>query len=313
LRKQYRLDEVVAGAASELEVLGRLAAWSSRRWQRGHLNEAYPAWDALEILKPHADGQPVGGFCQQYNLVFLQACEAFGFAGRPVSLGPGDLGIKLGGGHEVVEIWSNDFRKWVYIDGNTAWYFVDESDRTPLSLWELRQRQLQALRGAAFRPVRVVSLADNRHAWKGLTGWPPFVELRLIPRSNFLEEKAPLPLNQGMRGWFWTGHHTWTDAEAPASLLYSQRVSQPPNWNWTLNQAHFRLEATDLPGELRVHLDTQTPGFDTFVASLDEKAPQPVSSGFLWKLHAGKNRLEVRPRNILGRQGIASWVVLEYP
>jgi hypothetical protein len=139
------------------------------------------------------------------------------------------------------------------------------------------------------------------------------LELRLVPRSNFLEKKSPLPLNQGMRGWFWTGHHAWTDADCPASLLYGNRVSDRRNWEWTLNQAHLVLEATATPGEVRVHLDTQTPGFDTFLADIDGAGVKPVTSGFVWTLRPGKNALEVRPRNVAGREGITSRVVIERP
>jgi hypothetical protein len=319
LRTRHGLDRVVEGAKDELELISRLARWSASRWERGHLKESYPPWDALEILKMHADGTPVGGFCQQYNIVFLQACESFGIPGRAVSLGAGDHGGNIkGGGHEVVELWSNQFKKWIYLDGNMAWYAVDAASGTPLSLWELRQRQLGTVRGELVRgkrvePIRVVELAEGRKRWTGLTDWPPFLELRLVPRSNFLEQRAPLPLNQGMRGWFWTGHYVWSDAEYPASLLYGSRVTSRANWEWSLNQAQFTLEATGKPGALRVHLDTQTPSLDTFLAEIDGLGPKPVTAGFVWKLHAGRNRLAVRPRNLAGREGIASWVVIDYP
>jgi hypothetical protein len=315
LRTRHKLDDVVKGAKSELKLIERLARWSAQQWEKGHLKDAYPAWDALEILKPHADGKPVGGFCQQYNLVFLQACESFGIPGRCVSIGAGDHEGKIkGGGHEVVEVWSNEFRKWIYVDGNCAWYAVDHlRSVVPLSLWELRERQLTRLRDKLLpRPIDIHYLSDEGRRWIGLDGWPPFLELRLIPRSNFLAQKSPLPLNQGMRGWFWTGHHVWTDPAYPASLIYGNRVSVRRNWEWTLNQARYALEATDTPGVLRVELDTETPGFDTFVAAIDGQEARPVSSGFLWKLHPGKNRLEVRPRNRAGRAGVPSWIVLEY-
>ena len=143
--------------------------------------------------------------------------------------------------------------------------------------------------------------------------WPAFLELRLIPRSNFLDERAPLPLNQGMRGWFWSGHHAWTDADYPASLLYANRVSDRRNWEWTLNQARYTLEATPSPGELRVHLETETPGFDTFLADIDGGGAKAVRSGFTWRLHAGMNQLEVQARNVAGRIGPPSRVVVEHP
>lgn len=312
LRRQHKLDELVSGAADEMELITRLAKWSSGLWQKGHLGEAYPAWDAAAILAPHRDGQPVGGFCQQYNLVFLQACQSFGLPGRAVSISQAANGDGVpGSGHEVVEIWSNQHQKWIYVDGNCAWYAIDSEHGVPLSLWELRERQLQTLAGQPARPIRVNTLAETRYTWEGLAGWPPFAELRMIPRSNFLEQRSPLPLNQGMRGWFWTGHQVWDDALSPAALLYGQRVIKRGDFEWTLNQAHFELEATTTPGELRVHLDTETPNFDTFLARLDEAAEQSVQSSFIWKLHAGRNRLEVAPRNNAGRKGIASWIVLD--
>lgn len=314
LRQRHKLDEVTQGAKTEFELIERLARWSSGRWERGHLKDSYPAWDALAILSPHADGKPVGGFCQQYNLVLLQACASFGIPGRAVSISVGDHGGQVrGSGHEVVELWSNQYRKWVYVDGNMAWYAVDAGSGVPLSLWELRSRQLRALVVGKATPIRIVHLNAEGKRWEGLDSWPAFLELRLIPRSNFLEKTAPLPLNQGMRGWFWTGHHVWSDVDYPASLLYGQHVSSRRNWEWTLNQTRFTLEDTGTAGELRVHLDTQTPGFETFVADLDGGEPKPVTSGFVWKLHPGKNRLEVWARNSAGRPGSRSVVVVEQP
>ena len=312
LRKGFQLDEVVAGAKDELELMTRLASWSAKQWDRGHLKDSYPTFDALDILAKHEDGNPVGGFCQHYNLVLLQACESFGIPGRAISIGVGDHGATIGrGGHEVVELWSNQFRKWMYIDGDMAWYAADADSGTPLSLWELRQRQLAAVRKQPFDAIRVVQFGPAKKEWTSLLEWPALLELRLIPRSNFLEELAPLPLNQGMRGWFWTGHYVWNDAEYPAGLLYGNRVGNVRNWEWTLNQAHYTLEATTTPGELCVHLDTMTPGFDTFLAQIDGGGWKSVETGFVWRLMPGANRLEVRPRNIAGREGIVSHVVIE--
>ncbi len=310
LRSKYQLDKVVAGADSEFELIQRLAAWSATRWQRMHLKESYPPYNALEILKPYADGTPVGGFCQQYNIVFLQACESFGLVGRLVSIGPGNMTDKIRGGHETVEIWSNELRKWVYVDGNTAWYAVDRKTEVPLSLWELRQRQLAAFRGEEFPPIKVVVLAETKYEWPDLEHWPPLVELRLIPRSNFLEQTSPLPLNQGMRGWFWTGHYVWTDDAAPARLLYSHRIANRDNFEWTLNQAQLVFEATNEPGKLRVHVDTETPGFAAFVASVDGTMESTIENSFHWNLHKGENTLRVAPRNTTGRIGIPSSVEL---
>lgn len=316
LRTRHKLDDLAKGARTELELIERLAQWSAGCWERGHLGESYPAWNALEILRPHADGKPIGGFCQQYNLVLLQACESFGIPGRAVSIGAGDHLAKIGGsGHEVIELWSNQFGKWIYVDGNFAWYAVDAKTRAPLSLWELRERQLRELQqqaiAASAEKTEIVHLLAGGKRWEGLASWPAFHEMRLIPRSNFLEAKSPLPLHQGMRGWFWTGHHVWTDNASPASLIYGHRVANANDWNWNLNQARFTILATSTPGELRVYLETETPGLEIFRARRDDTPAAPVASDFLWKLHSGRNELAVWSRNLAGREGGVSRIVIE--
>src|ERR1039457_661941 len=75
-----------------------------------------------------------------------------------------------------------------------------------------------------------------------------YLELRMIPRSNLLQEKSPLPLSQGTDEWSWTGHYVWTDAEAPAGLLFGNRVTKRGDFQWTLNQAHYVLESGKAPG-----------------------------------------------------------------
>jgi hypothetical protein len=326
LRSRYRLDDVVNGAKTDLDIITRLAAWSSRQWKwaEWHLDEFYPPWDALEILKKLPDGKPVGGFCQQYNLVFLQAAESFGFVGRDISIDSGRLGRPTVIGHEAVEIWSNQFRKWIWVDGMMAYYAVDNTTGVPLSLSEIRQRQLRLLRGQEARPTRIVHIVDTKmpatpvwlkraSEWHELDRDMSFAEMRLIPRSNFLEEKWPLPLDNGKSGWTWTGFDVWTDAEVPAQLLHPNLITSHGNFEWTLDQAHFVLEPTSTQDEILVHLDTVTPGFESFEANVDGKGESPVSAIFTWKLHAGRNQLKVWPRNNAGRDGIASWIDLEVP
>jgi hypothetical protein len=315
LRAGYRLDDVVSGAKTELDVVTKLAAWSSRqwKWKEWHLDKFYPAWDALEILKKGPDGKPVGGFCQQYDLVFLQACESFGFVGRDISISSGTLGRPTIVGHEPMEIWSNQFRKWIWIDGTGAYYPEDNATGVPLSLWEVRRRQLRVLSGQKVEPIRIVRIVDTVQQWHGLDVDVSFAELRLIPRSNFLEQKWPLPLNNGRADWTWTGFEVWTDANVPAEMIHPNLVTRHGNFEWTLNQAHYALEATSRRGEFLVHLDTETPGFETFLAEIDGGEKSPVTAIFPWRLHAGRNRLKVWPRNNAGRDGIASWIDLEMP
>lgn len=311
LRKKYNLDGIVKGSATEFEMITRLAGWASKKWNKKHLSEFYPSWNALEILKTHSDGLPVGGFCLQYNLTFLQACESFGLVGRVISIGPGEVVFDHKGGHEVVEIWSNEFRKWIYVDGNMAWYATDEKD-VPLSLMELHDRQLDVLNGKVPKQTKFVHIAAMAEKWTSLKNWPPFVELRMIPRSNFLEETYPLPLNQGMYGWPWTGHFLWSSNRTQSNLNYSNRLTRKENWDWSVNEVYAHLEATKTPGVLRVFLETVTPGFKTFYCKKNDSEPIQVPEIFEWILQPGVNKLTINSVNIKNRKGPPTYLELEW-
>ena len=317
LREQYHLDDVVAGSKTELDLVTKLAVWSTNSWNWGEwgLETSYPAWDALEILKKGPNGKPIGGFCQQYDLVFMQACESFGLVSRGISIYHGSLPKPDIAGHEPNEIWSNQYGKWIYVDGTSAWYAVDQATNVPLDLWQLRRRQIEHFNGDDSHPIRIIELEPGKQPWrwKSLDESLGFGELRLIPRSNFLEQKYPLPLNQGKMGWFWDGHNVWSDPDAPADMVHGNLVTRKGNFEWTLDQAHYILEPGKTRGELRVHLDTETPGFETFVAEIDGAGPRPVGAVFPWKLHPGRNRMKAWPRNDAGRDGIASWIELDMP
>ena len=310
LRRERKLDDVVAGASSEFDLILKLAAWTSARSGLG-LQGGYPPWDALEILRREVPDPGAFGYCQMYAIVFLQACESFGLCGRAVSLSPGG---EKSGGHEVAELWSNDYGKWVYVDAQMAGYAVDAATDVPLSLLDLHERQRAVLAGAEARPTRIVMLpgVERRTEWGDLTDWPPFGELRLIPRSNFLEARAPLPLNQGMRGWSWTGHVVWEDSEPVSSPIYSKRLRRRQDFDWDLNRTHLVFEAGAEPGLLTVHSDTHTPGFDTFMASFDGGAARRVQPPFPWRMHGGTNALRVVSVNRTGRDGVPASVEVQW-
>src|SRR3712207_7884372 len=58
-------------------------------------------------------------------------------------------------------LFRSDHRKWVYVDGQMAWYLADEKSGVPLSLLELRERQLAALRGKPAAGVKMVRSEEH--------------------------------------------------------------------------------------------------------------------------------------------------------
>ena len=137
LRQKYHLDEVVSGSNSELEKLVKLRHWVHSQWKyKAPIDGWFPAWDADEILT-HKQG-----FCVHFAIVYMQCAISLGYQTRYVFGGhPGTIDS----GHEVCEVWSNQFSKWILMDPEGDLHYVDPTvgDNVPLSMIEAHDRILR--------------------------------------------------------------------------------------------------------------------------------------------------------------------------
>ena len=75
------------------------------------------------------------GHCLSCNLTLMAACLAMGYPSRWVN-----IETRSTYGHEVVEVWSNDFNKWVFMDATRDYYIYDPDTGIPLNLVEINDR-----------------------------------------------------------------------------------------------------------------------------------------------------------------------------
>jgi hypothetical protein len=76
-----------------------------------------------------------------------------------------------------------------------------------------------------------------------------------------------------------------------------------------INQAALRLAPEQ--DKVRVALRTMTPNFKGHEARVDGGAWAPREASFLWSIHPGANRLELRTVNQFGIDGPVSTVEIE--
>ncbi len=137
-RRQFKLDQVVEGAKTEWEKIKRLRAWTAGYWDWFLPNSEFEdllSWDASKILSgPSGLGNlsKKGGNCLHYAIVFAQACQSFGIPARIVN-----TNYAIWGGHELVEVWSRDYEKWIMADPNFDSMFYDKKTGIPLNILEL--------------------------------------------------------------------------------------------------------------------------------------------------------------------------------
>ena len=125
-RRTEKLDTVIQGNTSEFEKILALLHWTRKQWEPGR-PDPYPPINAQIILQEIRAGR-TGGFCAQYNYVFVQALQSFGIKARYVTIQ----------NHEVTEAWVKDLQKWVCFDPLFDAYYTDRRGH-PLSVYEIGQ------------------------------------------------------------------------------------------------------------------------------------------------------------------------------
>ena len=118
-------------------------------------------------------------------------------------------------------------------------------------------------------------------------------------------------MSQGTEVWSWDGFLNWADDQVPPLAHFSQHTNRRADFYPTLNQTRYTVENTDEAQRLRVHLETETPGFTTFEVCFNRGEWQEEAAQFDWNLQQGLNVLEVRSRNSAGMMGIVSTLSVE--
>jgi len=328
LRKKYKLDEVVSAGETELEKFVLLRNWVANQWRFKPPYDGYPAWDAHEILKIKY------GFCVQYAIVYVQACMSLGYPARFVF----GYHSGMGAGHEVTEVWSNEHRKWVFMDPSGNRHHVDPNTLEPLSMLEIHDRMMRAYYGEKHatwqnRPKTPVWVADigtcSRLEMKpsspaaptsmprdsrGRPRWPAYMKwqyVRYMPRNNWYAQTFPMPRIQGWN-WDWIGYWSWEDPQVPLAWKFRNFTHRRSDVDWTINQVRFDARYGSARGTVTVQMGTSTPGLGTYLVSVDDGDWKESGGTYTWKLHPGRNRLGMRVRNTAGVQGPVSFIEVEY-
>ena len=322
LRAAYRLDEIVAGAATEMQMMIRLRNWVSRQWRYRPPAFPYPAWDAREILRRRE------GFCVQFAIVYMQCALSLGMQTRftfgcfPQTFLKGNI-IP---GHEVTEFWSNEYGKWVMMDAHQDQCFVDSRTGVPASMLELHDDQMETYcpdgpldpRGVHFdaeRPSKVMRVWDKGEP--APRNEPPAMRIKWgavhwMPRNNFYDRRFPEPIAQGRITWSWTGYRHWCDSRTPPDPRFANYTSRRSDVEWTINQVRFAAGYAADRGAVEIRMGTVTPDFDTFLVNVDGKGWIAAGDTLQWQLQPGANRIEMRVQTRAGVLGRVSWLELEY-
>jgi hypothetical protein len=315
LRKQYKLDEVVAGAKNELESLILLRNWTRSQFRRYDYQPLVSNFNAVEVLrnnirnpqrephKRHIQYRP----CHFFPLLYSQVLLSMGYQPRLVRISmPEEKGYD---GHGMVEVWSNQFRKWIVMDPDQN--ILYEKNGIPLNMLEIHDDRSKSL-----SEVKIL---------QGIHTAGDFDPAKQINVQHMIRYHSYLQIIDMRNDWltnhYFSGHplrsdHAslfWVDKEMPPVFTLQPKTSNIDDFYWTLDQTEIRARKdTKGIGSLSVMFKTFTPNFKHFEVRIDNAKMKTLNTPFLkWDLHLGKNRLAVRSVNQLGVSGVDSWVEVE--
>jgi len=314
------LAKLKDGAGSEFDIIVRALDYASRRWIWGSPAVEYPKWNAVDIIE-RAESIGGGGMCIQFAAYLSHILTVMGFHARHVNIIA----------HEVVEVWSNDFQKWVYLDPTQGVdiYCYDKNTGVPLSLYDCHKAYYEM-----YGVKTPIDWMKPPSAWRTLpldfkrlpisfSTTDPRIELahpdwggyyvnvefmRMMPRNDFSTTSLPEPLQQGNIQWPWDGYLNWYDRLAPPKLQYSRHTDREADFWPTLNQVRWEA-VPEINGDMVfIVMTTFTPSFKTFQVRTEDGKWADSDDHYTWRLHSGNNRLEMRAVSGFGVVGHPSFI-----
>jgi hypothetical protein len=321
LKIRENLDDVIFGSRSQFEAQVKLLDYASNRWRWHSPIPEYPEWDALSISK-RINKNGGGGMCIQHNNFLGGLCMAYGWQGRLLNVD----------GHEVCEVWNDEFAKWIYIDASHNHYLVDKARNEPLSFLDIHKKYLDYFfpdkpidwtnsDGKWFKK-RNFEITDGEsnirrgslvhHSETTLAGFASGSFVRMVPRNNWYEKPYPRPLSHGSSSWPWDGYINWYDEQTPRKKQYSWHTDRPRDMWPDLNTVYIHASSGESNDRLFLEFETYTPNFCHYEVNVNDSGWKRAGAYWTWLLCSGKNTLLVRSVNKFGVGGKPSRAVLNH-
>lgn len=308
LRKREKLDEVTAEGKTQFEKILLLRRWVSKQWE-GSGNFYYPPWDAVEILDL---SRKFGnrGFCAQYAIVFLQACQSMGIHARYVDLP----------GHFVVGVWSDDYDRWVIMDPSQDIHY--EKNGIPMrgrdlcdSYWRNSTKNLYKVNSdgvktklkkediAIFKMYSIVLKANQLSE-------PVEVEINRKRQKLVLQSDYKLYPYVGRDSiGFRTEFLAWKEDDATEYFDGKRHTDDPDDFRDVRNQTmiYFAKKSGNI-AKIRLYAEN-APYFAGFLVSIDDSPSRLIEvNTVLWPLRPGINKISARIKTKFGWEGKESYL-----
>lgn len=135
LRSKYPIDSLIKNAGSDTQKALAILHWVNHQWK--HNGDNVPRKkDAISILEEVKQGKNFR--CVEYGIVTTACLNAIGLKARVLSLKTKEVETtQYGSGHVLLEVYLNDLKKWVLLDGQ--WDVMPVLNNIPLNAVEFQK------------------------------------------------------------------------------------------------------------------------------------------------------------------------------
>ena len=289
LRTRYELHRVVDNETTEFGKMKRLLNWVATRWQHDGTKMA-PERTALAILREVERGKRF--CCANYADVLMGCMRSLGYPTRFVGLRTEDAAYNMGGGHGCIEVWSNQYQKWILLDAqNNAWW---EHNDIPLNAYECHQLFVNG------KEDEMIFVGQHEHF--------DYSQIKTLWCAYF---------HHVINYWMGTALELVSGDVMP-ELLYQNN----PQNNVITSQYHrvypqmnrttitLRHNSKGSLDSLTAILDHTMPYFDRYLVRIDESGWQEAEDTLRWVLNEGVNTIEAVAVNVAGIEGRPSRIAV---
>jgi len=331
--KTHNLHECIQTKQNDLDrfialnhYVAQLPNTRHNMWQ-----DIYP-WTLDQILVDENGHTAVKGHCMSYASVLISALTGLGYYARHWAV----EGVRFMN-HEVVEVWSDELHKWVYLDPSLDQHYIHPETHEPMSLLDMhrivintffhdgetllmpmeeQKKRVQSI-GGRNAPIACIDLGyhygsyTEDYDWGWFHGYLAAGFMQLTTRNDFHSHPDPVFPYFGDGIDEDHGFPHWIDEKTPPKTdrvkLFSDRER---DFYWTLNQAAFHATRIS-DNALDLEFSQTQPFFDHYVVTIDGSSHTQTEDRLTWTLHPGENTLSVAPENEWGDRGTESYLTIE--
>jgi len=199
LRKTCNFEEYISAGKTEYEQMVLLKDWVYSSLRYSFRSPVPVLLDSLEIMRLAGEGTTF--LCTSYAALYLQCALSMGWTSRYIF-----LRMPNGKQHASVDIWSNQHKKWVYMD--PTWNINIEEKGVPMSILEIRQRWLSkkirsvvfvfsgGKKAVYFKSSRLPFKGGNSELWQVRpvgAAWLSYLnEISIVNRNNLFSDSSDI-------------------------------------------------------------------------------------------------------------------------